>query len=225
VPSNISAVIFDFDGVLADTERLHLRAIQDALADYGHTLDDRVYFDRYLGYGDRDVLVEFARDRNWSIDDATIAAFMSTKSRRYRHHLASGSALYPTADTCVRCLAERFVLGIASGSLRAEILHILEPTGLGPSFRAIVGADDVTSGKPAPEPYRRAAELLGVEPSRAVAIEDSRWGLESARAAGMRTIGVTTTYPASALSMADRVVSSIGDVTVELIEELGSSRP
>ena len=113
------------------------------------------------------------------------------------------------------------MLGIASGSLRAEILHILTPTGLAPSFRTIVGADDVSSGKPAPEPYLRAAALLGVDPSNAVAIEDSRWGLESARAAGMRTIGVTTSYPAAVLSMADRVVTSIGDVTVELIEGMG----
>ena len=148
---------------------------------------------------------------------------MAFKSRRYRHHLASGSALYPAADACVRCLGGRFILGIASGSLRAEILHILAPTGLAPSFRTIVGADDVSSGKPAPEPYLRAAALLGVDPSNAVAIEDSRWGLESARAAGMRTIGVTTTYPAAVLSMADRVVSSIGEVTVELIEGLGNS--
>jgi beta-phosphoglucomutase len=216
----IRAVVFDFDGVLADTERLHLRAIQDALAEHGHALDDRLYFERYLGYGDRDVLIEFARDRNWRIDERIAETFMATKSRRYRHHLASGSALYPTAAACVSGLAAQYPLAIASGSLRAEILHILGPTGLERSFRAIVGADDVANGKPSPEPYLTAASLLGVNPADAVAIEDSKWGLESARAAGMRTIGVTTTYPASSLSMADRVVESIGEVTVELIESI-----
>jgi beta-phosphoglucomutase len=220
VSTGITAVVFDFDGVLADTERLHLRAIQDALAEYGHTLEDRLYFDRYLGYGDRDVLVEFARDRGWSIDDAIVDAFMAHKSLRYRHHLASGRALYPGASACVECLGERFALAIASGSLRAEILHILDSAGLQPSFRAIVGADDVSSGKPSPEPYLKAAQLLGIDPRQAVAIEDSRWGIESAHAAGMSVIGITTSYPAATLARADRVVDSLDAITVASIADL-----
>ena len=88
------------------------------------------------------------------------------------------------------------------------------------AFRAVVGADDVTSGKPAPEPYVKAAALLGVAPASAVAIEDSKWGLESARAAGLRTIGITTTYPASALAVADLIVDSLDEITVETIDGL-----
>jgi len=217
------AVIFDFDGVLANTERLHLRAIQDALASHGRTLDERTYVDRYLGFGDRDVFVELARDGGWAIDDATLEALMAVKADRYRHHLAAGDALYATAAGCVRGLARRFPLAIASGSLRGEIHNILTAAGLRDSFGAIVGADDVDRGKPAPDPYLKAAALLGVDPARAIAIEDSRWGLESAHDAGLRTIAVTTTYPAAALQSATLVVDSLDAITPELIENLSSS--
>ena len=217
---SVAAVIFDFDGVLADTERLHLRAIQDALAAHGRTLDEEVYFERYLGYGDRDVFVALARESAWRLDAAGLDALMTLKAERYRHHLAAGQALYATAAGCVRSLADRFPLAIASGSLRGEIREILAVAGLLDAFRAVVGADDVAAGKPAPEPYLKAAELLGVDPSAAVAIEDSRWGLESARAAGMRTIAVTTTYPPSALTLADAIVASLDEITPDVIDRL-----
>jgi HAD superfamily hydrolase (TIGR01509 family) len=219
-PARIRAVVFDFDGVLANTERLHLLAIQDALAAHGRTLDERTYFDRYLGFGDRDVFVELARDLAWPLDEPTLDGLMSLKADRYRRHLDGGDALYPPASACVRCLSPRFALGIASGSLRSEIQHILSGAGLLDAFGAIVGADDVGLGKPAPEPYLKAAQLLGVDPSRAVAIEDSRWGLDSARAAGMRTIGITTTYPALALAPADLIVDSLEDISPDVIDRL-----
>ncbi len=217
---SVSAVVFDFDGVLANTERLHLRAIQDALAAHGRALDDREYFERYLGYGDRDVFVELARELAWAVDDAAIQSLMSLKAERYRHHLETGEALYASAAGCVRALAARFPLAIASGSLHAEIEDILAAAGLRDAFRVIVGADDVASGKPAPDPYVKAAALLGVAPSTAVAVEDSRWGLESARAAGLRTIAVTTTYGPAALTMADLVVDSLDAISPAVIERL-----
>lgn len=216
----IRAVIFDFDGVLANTERLHLMAIQDALAAHGRTLDERTYIDRYLGFGDRDVFVELARDAAWALDQPTLDGLMSLKADRYRDHLAGGDAMYPQASACIRGLSPRFALAIASGSLRSEIQNILSGAGLLDAFGALVGADDVVLGKPAPEPYLKAAQLLGVDPAAAVAIEDSRWGLDSARAAGMRTIGITTTYPASALAPADLIVESLDDLSPDVIDRL-----
>ena len=220
----VAAVIFDFDGVLANTEQLHLRAIQDALATLGRSLEQRDYVERFLGYGDRDVFVEVAREHGWALDDVALQSLMTVKADRYRHHLTAGSALFATAAPCVRRLAERFPLAIASGSLHGEIHDILTAAGLRDPFRSIVGADDVTAGKPAPDSYLKAAELIGVAPAHAVAIEDSRWGLESARAAGMRTIGITTTYGASALTLANLVVGSLDEITVKVIEGLQSPR-
>jgi HAD superfamily hydrolase (TIGR01509 family) len=160
------------------------------------------------------------RDESWTLDGSALDALMSLKADRYRRHLTGGDALYPPASACVRCLSPRFALAIASGSLRHEIQTILSGAGLLDAFPVIVGADDVTAGKPAPEPYLKAAELLGIDPAAAVAIEDSRWGLESARAAGMRTIGITTTYPASALIPADLVVDSLEAISPDVIDRL-----
>ena len=81
---------------------------------HGRTLDERTYFDRYLGFGDRDVYVELARDLAWTLDEPTLDNLMSLKADRYRRHLAGGDALYSPASACVRCLSPRFVLAIAS---------------------------------------------------------------------------------------------------------------
>ena len=165
--------------------------------------------------GDKDVFVEVARESAWTLTDADLQTLMALKAERYRHHLAAGHALYESAAACVLGLSRRFRLGIASGSLRGEIHDILVAAGLRDPFQVIVGADDV-----APEPYLKAAAELGVEPAAAVAIEDSHWGLESARAAGMRTIAVTTTYAAPALTLADLVVGSLNDISIDVVERL-----
>jgi len=216
------AIVFDFDGVLADTERLHLLATQDAIAARRWTLDERAYFDRYLGYGDRDLLTALARDRGESLDEASLAALVNAKGAHYLRRLGAGSAMYGSAAACIRRLGAQYALGIASGSLQSEIVAILDAAGLRAAFRVIVGADDCAHGKPHPEPYVQAAARLGVAPESAVAIEDSRWGLESARAAGLRTIGITTSYPAGALSIADLVIGSLDELTIDVIEDLRS---
>lgn len=214
------AIIFDFDGVLADTERLHLRATQEALSAHGWTLDEPEYFGRYLGYGDRDLIVELARDRRQPIEEVQIKAFLTAKARRYREHVAAGAVLFPAAAACVKRLGARYPLAIASGSLQSEIHEILSLSGLREAFEVIVGADDCLSGKPAPEPYLKAAAGLGLDPESAVAIEDSQWGLESARGAGLRTIAVTTSYPPSALAIANVIVGSLDEITLDLIAGL-----
>ena len=121
----------------------------------------------------------------------------------------------------MRRLGAAWPLGIASGALRDEIELILRGAGLRDAFRFIVSSGDTEQSKPAPDPYRRAAELHGVAPAACVAIEDSHWGLLSAQAAGMRTIAVTHTYPREALTVADVVVDSIDQITVDLVQTLG----
>lgn len=215
------AVIFDFDGVLADTERLHLRAFQSAFRAHGWALDDDTYFSRYLGYDDGDLVDAFARDHGLSIGAADRRAFLSGKSGAYHALVGSGAVLYSGAQACVDRLGRRFPLAIASGSHHAEIVDILAAGGLLHAFRVIVGADEVAQSKPAPDLYLAAAARLGVAPSRCVAIEDSHWGLDAARAAGLRTIAITTTSPASALGAASRIIQSLDELTAAFVESLG----
>jgi beta-phosphoglucomutase len=216
----LNGVVFDFDGVLADTEHLHLRAYQQVLSPRGWHLDESAYFERYLGYNDEDLLRLFAADHRLLLDDAGIRGLIAEKTSVYTNTIDSGSVLFPGAAACVRRLAARFPLAIASGSLRDEILQILRAEQLTDAFRAVVSADDVERSKPSPDPYLKAAELLGVKAERCVAIEDSHWGLDAARTAGMRTIALTTTSPAAKLAAADVVLERVDQITVQVIERL-----
>ncbi len=217
------AVVFDFDGVLANTEQLHLRALREALAGQGWTLTDEDYFAHYLGYDDRGCVVEFARRQQVPLNNDVLQTVLRDKERRYGAMFDRGEVLYPTARPCIERLSGTFALAIASGSLRGEIEQILDANGLRHYFPVIVGADDVQEGKPAPESYARAVKALGLPGAHAVAIEDSPWGLQSAAGAGLHTVGVTTSYPAPVLTDAKRVVSSLDEITVEWLTQIPSS--
>ena len=216
----MTAVVFDFDGVLADTEALHLKAFQEAFAARGWTLTDAAYADRYLGYDDRTTIVRFTADHGLPVVDEQLAAVMREKAAVFERMRSSGSVLYPAAPACIRAMAARFPLAIASGSLREEIMSVLDGAGLLAAFRGIVSADDVSRSKPAPDGYLRAAELLGARPQDCVAIEDSHWGVDAARTAGMKTIALTTTMTAASLSAADRILASLDDLTPEIVDAL-----
>jgi len=214
------AVVFDFDGVLADTEGLHLRAFQEVFARRGWTLDREAYFERYLGFDDHDLVTHFANDRALPLSQRDALGLVEEKTRLYDDRLAAGAVLFEGAAAAIARLGARYRLAIASGSIRSEILAVLDAAGLQHAIPVVVGADDVDRSKPAPDPYLKAVAALGVPPSHAVAIEDSRWGLASARAAGLRTIGITTSYPAQALAPADAVVHSLDAIDAALVDSL-----
>lgn len=216
----IEAVIFDFDGVLADSEPLHLRVYQELLEPNGIRLTKDLYCRRYLGLDDEGVFRQVTSDYGLLLGDEEIELLIDEKAERFERLVTGSNVLYPAAPACVRRLGAAWPLAIASGALRHEIELTLRGAELLGSFRAIVAAGDTDLTKPAPDPYLRAAELLGVEPDRSVAIEDSQWGLMAARDAGMRTIGVTTTYARNALQRADAIVDSLDEVTVEMIKSL-----
>jgi beta-phosphoglucomutase len=219
----ITTVVFDFDGVLADSEGLHLRAFQEVFARRGWQLNERDYFDRYLGYDDDGLVVAFGREHQLNLGDAQIGALVTEKTALFAASLQAGDILFPTAPACIDRLAARFKLGIASGALKSEITHILGAAGLLRHFPVIVAADDVSETKPSPEPYLTAAARLGVDPAECVAIEDSAPGLLAARSAGMRTIGLTTTSPRHVLVDAHVIFDGLHQVTAETIAKLGQS--
>ena len=219
-PAAIRAVVFDFDGVLADSEPLHLRAYQKVLDPIGITMTRDEYYANYLGYDDEGVLTRIAQAHGIRIDVPQIAALIEEKTRVFDELIGAGEMLYPAARACVERLAARFPLGIASGALRHEIEAILRAGQLDRHFGFIVASGDTPEGKPAPDPYRRAAELHGVPPSGCLAIEDSRWGIESAKSAGLWCIGITNTYPRQELAVADHVIATLDELTPALIASL-----
>ena len=216
----IKAIVFDFDGVLADSEWLHLRAYQELLQPVGVPLTKELYCERYLGFDDEGVFQQVAKDHGLLFGDEEIELLIAEKGRRFEKMISSSNVLYPAAVPTVRALAAAYPLGIASGSLRKEIDLMLRGASLNDAFKFVVSADDTEKTKPAPDPYLRAAELHGLPPAACVAIEDSNWGLQSARDAGMVTIGLASTYPASELRGADIVVAALEDITPEFIRRL-----
>lgn len=220
---SIQAIVFDFDGVLADSEPLHLRVYQELLAPSGVTLTREDYCARYLGYDDEGAFRQMAADYSLLLGDEEIELLIREKAKRFEALVSGGNVFYPGAAECIARLGARWPLGIASGALRADIEVILAGAAAARDFRFIVAAGDVDASKPAPDPYLKAAELHGVPAHRCVAVEDSHWGLKSATAAGMRTIAVTHTYPRSSLSHADRVVDSLDEITLQLVESLADN--
>jgi beta-phosphoglucomutase len=225
----LQAIVFDFDGVIADSERLHLRAYQDVLAPAGLPLSDEDYYARYLGYDDVGVVKTLGRDRGVALDEGQVATLVEQKGRRYEELAAAGEMLFPGAAAFVRKAAALVPIAIASGALTHEIEDVLERTGLRALFPVIVGADQTARSKPHPEPYITAFARLQVhagrplEPWRSVAIEDSKWGLMSARGADLRLVAVTNTYDAAELrGEAELVCGGLADLTLERLDALVS---
>ena len=218
------ALVFDFDGVLADTERLHLAAMQAALRTArgaGLALTAEDYYARYLGFDDEGVFRMLGADQGIDIGDERVRELVEEKGRLYDGLVGSADGiLYPGAAGCVRRFHGKLPLAIASGAYADEIRDVLRPAGILSCFETIVGCGDTLAGKPAADPYVEAAHRLDVEPHRCVAIEDSRWGIQSAVAAGMTCIAVTTSYKPHELPGAIVVVGSLEDVTLELVESL-----
>jgi beta-phosphoglucomutase len=225
----IRAVIFDFDGVIANSEPLHFAAFRDVLAAEGVALAEREYYERYLGYDDVGVFRAVSQERRLTWDVARVSALVDRKAVHLEALERGGAILFPGAEQAIRRLSASLPLAIASGALRLEILRILDRAGLTQCFGAIVAAEDSAAGKPAPDPYLRAVERLSAAsglrlvPADCVAVEDSHWGLESARAAGLRTIAITHTYPASALGAADMVIDHLDRLTIAELRKIDES--
>jgi len=224
----LRAIVFDFDGVIANTEPLHYLAFHDVLGQSGITFPEKEYYDRYLGYDDVGVFKAVAADRglSWTID--RIAGLVQFKAAVLERLEQNTSILFPGAGAAIRRAAALVPLGIASGALGAEIRRVLDRGGLRSYFKVIVAAEDTPVSKPAADPYRRAVALLSeavgapLLPSECVAVEDSSWGLQSAKAAGLHTVAVAQTYDRTALE-ADLVISSISELDLGMMERLCST--
>ena len=225
----LKAIVFYFDGVIADSEPLHFLAFRDVLAQEGIALGEADYYRRYLGYDDVGVFRAAAADHHhltWTID--RIAQLVTRKAARMEVLERDASVLFPGAEAAIRRAAAKVPLAIVSGSLGAEIRRVLDRANLTSSFRAIVAAEDTPAGKPAPDPYVRAVALLSerlgerVAPKTCVAIEDSHWGLASAKAAGLRTVAVTHTYGPGELTGADLIISSLDELDLSVLDRLCS---
>ena len=225
----LQAIVFDFDGVIANSEPLHLKAFQLALAQEGVELAAADYYAHYLGYDDVGMFEALARDRGIAMNGDAVGELVTRKGQRMQELLRSGSVVFPGATEFIRAAAAVVPIAIASGAMRHEIEEVIDAAGMTDLFATIVAAGDTPLSKPSPEPYRLALERLressgrDIDPRRAVAIEDSKWGLESAQGAGLRLVGVTNSYPAHELTGAELVVEGLQSLTLPALDRLCAS--
>lgn len=228
----MKAVIFDFDGVLVDTERLHLGGFRHALAAHGIDVDEERYFARYVGFDDRDAFKAIFADagRSGDLDAGLVSRLTDEKAEAFADLVRERVVVYDGVrelldDLCDdRRGPERPRVAIGSGALLRDIELALAVTGMAPYFDTIVAADHVARSKPDPATYLEAARRLGeripgLTEQDCLVIEDTCAGLASARAAKMWTLAVTNTYPAADLD-ADVVVDSLTTVSWETCRAL-----
>ena len=181
------AVLFDFDGVLADTENVHIAAWERTFAYMGMDVGTDICA-RAAEIDDRVFLREVFDRRG--IDEGDVEGWVRRKQELTMAMLADCPRLYPGAEALVRALSGRVRMAVVTGTWRANVEGVLRPAGLLSAFERIFGKEDVAVPKPDPAVYELAVEALGVPARGAVALEDSPTGLESARAAGVRCVAV-----------------------------------
>lgn len=221
------ATLFDYNGVLADDEVVHLEAFRDALAPSGISVSERDYVERYLGFDDRGAFRAILTDSGRSPSEQEIVELVAVKKPLY---LARAEARLPTfagAAELVRRRSERGPVGVVSGALRDEIMLGLRVLGVHDHVRYVVSAEDTRACKPDPEGYVIGIERLGAEIGAelarlALVIEDSIAGIEAAKAAGLACVAVTHSYAEAELHRAgaDLVVERLDEISEEQLAAL-----
>jgi beta-phosphoglucomutase len=218
------AVIFDFDGVLVDSEPSHYRALRDALAEEGIVIDTDEYARHYLAYTDREC-IRVAFERHGHAYEAERVERTALRKAALFDALLAEVPFFDGARDLVAELGRSRPLAIASGALSAEIEHILTAGGLREACAAGGAADHVARGKPHPEPYLTALERLrahkpDLTPAECLVFEDSVAGIAAGRAAGMKVVGVAHSYPKEKLQSAHRVVPGLRGLRASALEDL-----
>ncbi len=216
--ATLQALIFDFDGIIANTEPLHFAGLHKTLLEIGITLTESDYYEQYLGFDDRGCFIAALTANRRPIEPQTLATLMARKAQAYLESVKEQRVIFPGIPEFVREAAGLYPLAIASGALRHEIEFILEQAGLRKAFRHITSAEDVTAGKPDPQPFLKALDALrklhdpALAASSCLVIEDSLPGIRGAKAAGMKVLAVTNTHSLQDLHEAHAIAHSVAEV-------------
>ena len=224
----LKAIIFDFDGVIADTEPLHLKSFQLTLEENGIELTEEEYAREYLAYDDKTFFKELFKNRNFDHDEDVISEFIERKSHHFNNVLRGNILILEGVPDFISTVSGKYPLSIGSGALRSEIVEILEYADLRRHFEIIVSADDVVTCKPDPEVYLKVLAQLNeidsvednISANQCLVIEDSVSGIEAAHSAGMKCLAVTNSYNAEKLSQADLITDSLKSISLKQIEDM-----
>lgn len=220
--NTLRAILFDFDGVIADTEPLHFAGLRRTLADIDIILTESDYYANYLGFDDRGCFLAALQANQRPITPAILHDLMTKKAIAYLDSVRDHLVIFPGVREFVQQAAARYPLAIASGALRPEIELILEQAGLRKAFLHITSAEDVSRGKPDPQPFQFALAgliqqrpTLDLDAASCLVIEDSLPGIRSAKSAGMKVLAVANTHTTQDLHEAHAITHSLADTSLD----------
>src|SRR5256885_14545623 len=234
--ARLRAIIFDFNGVIADDDTPHLLTFQQALQEDGLTLTKEDYYGAYLGMDERNCATALVESVTATRDPVRIRRILERKAALFRDYTATHKPqLFPGVVKFVKRAGERYRLAIASGGTREQIEFALRDTPIEKDIAVIVSAEDTSIGKPDPAIYRGTIHRINrleprpqppIGPESCLVIEDSLAGIYAAKAAGMQVIGLATTYSVEQLSEAHSVIPSLEGLSLNRLEKLfrGESR-
>ena len=226
----IKAIFFDFNGVIIDDETIQMKAYEQVLKGHEIALTEELYFGA-LGMDDKTFVRSMFKHAKKPLTDPVLENVLNAKTDLHRE-MIEDLPLFPGVVTFLKAAAREFDLGLVSMANKVEVGYVFQRAHLTPLFSVIVTAEDATVCKPAPDCYlagltklnekRQHERKLPLLASECLAIEDSPPGIQSARAAGMRTLGITNTVPAAALreAGAEVVTASLADWTVDAVKRL-----
>ncbi len=200
----VQAILFDMDGVIVDSMKIHADSWKTVLSEYRLTLENIDIF-RREGMSGRASVEDIFRERGVPVpDEIEFDRLMLRKHELFESHMP---VVYPLIKTMIEYVKSRDVaIGLVTGSLKRSVVHVL-PDGILTAFDSIISADDVVNGKPDPEPYLKCLESLNRGRDEALVIENAPMGIRSAKGAGLYCVALETTLPAGYLAGADMVLS------------------
>lgn len=212
------AIIFDFDGVLFDSEPIHLQAYNEALYELDFNIAEQEYFQRYVGLSDQELFVLLFKDKDIPYESKQINELMAKKVHAYKSIIDSSHSLEGLfhVQRFISTYAEKVDdFAICSGATREEInttLNKLDNGELKKYFKHIITIDDVSKGKPSPEGYLLTARCLNISPQYCLAIEDTPKGASAAKEAGMSIAALTSSLAHSQFNNVDLVAQNFDEI-------------
>jgi len=211
------AVLWDMDGVIVDSGFYHMRSWQETFHETGITFTEE-NFKHVFGMRNDEIIRNMLGNNFTQEKFETIA---KAKEIAFRRLIKGNVKELPGAITLLEAINKAgFVQALVSSTPMENIDLITNELGIKHYFKEIISGYDVTEGKPSPQGYLLAAQRLGVKPENCVVIEDAVAGVKAAKNGGMRCIAVTNTHPSTSLVDADLIVSSLGEVSINAINNI-----
>lgn len=222
----LKAIIFDCDGIIANTEPLHFATFRQVLEEHHLHITEEQYYTNYLALDDKSCFRRAFSTRNEALTNDTLEALIARKATYFEPLLSEHLSIFPGVIPFIQAAAQNYPLAIASGARRDEIELILRAGKVREYFQAIISTEDVINSKPHPEAFLKAYEALKkvaeplLQQGECLVIEDSIYGIKGAQTAGMKCLAVTNTYSREHLTHADFTADSLEGLSLRTLERL-----